>query len=200
MNAALAALYAELAAEPPPPGEGRIGRPVPGEGPVPAALMLLGERPGDREDRLGRPFVGMAGRVLDQCLHQAGVEREEAYITSAIKRFRYVEKGKRRLHQSPNTNEIIHARWWLGRELAIIRPRAVAALGLTALRVLTGERRLGPLRGQVLKADPALGGAWVVPTIHPAYVLHLRATEAREREAAALAADLARAARLAHDG
>src|SRR5690606_38925978 len=107
-----------------------------GGGPRNAALMLVGEQPGDQEDRAGRPFVGPAGQVLDKALAEAGIERKAAYLTNAVKHFKNEPRGKRRLHKRPNAGEVKACRWWLARELATVRPQIVVALGATAAQAL----------------------------------------------------------------
>src|SRR5690606_1466058 len=112
---------------------------VPGEGPADAALMIVGEQPGDQEDLAGRPFVGPAGRLFDAICAAAGLDRGAAYVTNAVKHFKFVPRGKRRLHQRPNSGEIAHCRWWLDHERALVRPRLILALGATAAEALTGS-------------------------------------------------------------
>src|SRR5690606_32945750 len=112
---------------------------VMGEGPRKAELMIVGEQPGDREDRAGRPFVGPAGKVLDAYLERAGIDRRQVYLTNAVKHFKYVQRGKRRLHQSPTAKEIDVCRWWLESERAIVRPKLLLALGASAARGLLGK-------------------------------------------------------------
>lgn len=129
----LEALNAALTQSPPPTPE--AARAVPGEGPVGALVAFVGEQPGDEEDRMGRPFVGPAGRLLDRALAEAGLDRQRAYVTNAVKRFKFVLRGKRRIHQKPTTAEIVHDRWWLARELELVHPRVVVALGATAGRL-----------------------------------------------------------------
>src|SRR6186713_605891 len=122
---------------------------VMGEGPRTAALMIVGEQPGDREDLAGRPFVGPAGKVLDAHLERAGIDRRQVYLTNAVKHFKFVPRGKRRLHQSPTAGEIAVCRWWLDGERAIVRPKLLLALGASAARGLLGKPvRIGKVRGQ----------------------------------------------------
>jgi probable DNA metabolism protein len=153
---------------------------VRGEGPVPAPLMLVGEQPGDEEDLAGRPFVGPAGRLLDDLLRAGGIERERAYLTNAVKHFRFTPRGKRRMHQRPDSGHIEHCRPWLERELDLVRPEVVVALGATAAEALLRRPvRLAELRGQPLPYGPAT----LIVTYHPSYALRLpdpaRRTEAR---------------------
>src|SRR5690606_15221663 len=103
-----------------------------GEGPIHAKLMLVGEQPGDQEDLSGKPFVGLAGQLLDRALTEAGIDRKQCYVTNAVKHFKFEMRGKRRLHQRPNSNEIDTCRWWLEREIALVKPALIVALGATA--------------------------------------------------------------------
>ena len=166
---------------------------VPGEGPVGAPLMLVGEQPGDQEDLAGRPFVGPAGHILDSCLEDAGIDRRRVFVTNAVKRFKFAPRGKRRLHQAPNAGDIKHYRWWLDKEIDLVGPRVIVSLGGTALRALTGKAALGPVRGQVLEH----GEQKVLPTIHPSYLFRLRESAERDRERARFEEDLAAARELA---
>ncbi|WP_405236389.1 UdgX family uracil-DNA binding protein [Lentisalinibacter orientalis] len=167
-------------------------RAVPGEGPADAGLMLVGEQPGDREDLTGRPFVGPAGRLLDEALAAAGIERERIFLTNAVKHFKFRLQGKRRLHQKPDASEIDHCRWWLGLELGMVAPRAVVALGATAARSLLGRPvAVGEDRGSALSLEDGTS-VWI--TVHPSYVLRQRDEQSRERELRRLVADLRKAA------
>jgi uracil-DNA glycosylase len=160
-----------------------------GRGPVPAPVMLVGEQPGDSEDKAGAPFVGPAGRILDRALQQAGVDRERLYITNAVKHFKNVPRGKRRIHQRPNRREIESCRWWLDLELKLVRPRLVVALGSTAASALAGRTvTIARWRGRVLRLGDHLD--WLV-TIHPSYILRLR-DEDRDAELVRFVADLTR--------
>ena len=146
-----------------------------GEGPPDAEIMLVGEQPGDREDREGRPFVGPAGFLLDRALVEAGVDRKRVYVTNAVKHFKFEPRGKRRLHKRPNTGEIKICRWWLLEEIEGINPRLIVALGATAAQSLAG--RAIPVqrdRGAVL--DVA-NGRRVLVTIHPSALLRLQDEE-----------------------
>jgi DNA polymerase len=164
-----------------------------GDGPAKADFMFVGEQPGDQEDLAGRAFVGPAGQLLDQALEEAGVERARAYVTNAVKHFKFEPRGKRRLHKAPNAGEITACTWWLEQELAIVRPKLVVALGATALFSLTGIRGgLLKLRGTVV-ASQAAGDVFV--TVHPSSIL--RAGEDREAAYAAFVKDLKKAAKLA---
>jgi DNA polymerase len=162
-----------------------------GEGPDGAALMIVGEQPGDREDLAGRPFVGPAGAVLDRAMDAAGIDRAAAYLTNAVKHFKHEPQGRRRLHVTPNAEEIDHCRWWLRQEIALVRPRLVVALGATAVRALTGQTpRLGDIRGRILpfEQDRAL-----LVTTHPSYLLRLPDARRAVEETARFHADLAAA-------
>jgi DNA polymerase len=153
--------------------------------------MLVGEQPGDAEDRQGAPFVGPAGRILDQALGDSGISRPDAYLTNAVKHFKFEKRGKRRLHQPPNRTEIVACRPWLEQELAIVDPAVVVALGAVAGSALIGPGfRVGQHRG---KAEEIRVGSWsglVVSTIHPSAVLRSRDSEARADAYAGLVADL----------
>lgn len=163
-------------------------RAVMGEGPSQAALMIVGEQPGDQEDIAGRPFIGPAGQLLDEYLQAAGIARSAAYVTNAVKHFKFAWKGKHRLHQSPTAKEIDTCRWWLEAERALVRPRIVLALGASAARGLLGRTvSVNRERGRSIPLD---GGAELWVTVHPSYLLRLEG-EARVSQAALFAADLA---------
>jgi DNA polymerase len=167
---------------------------VPGEGPRHAKVMLVGEQPGDQEDRQGQPFVGPAGRILDRAIVDAGIERRQVFVTNAVKHFKFEQRGKRRLHKKPNASEIDACRWWLDRERAIVRPRVIVALGATAARGVLGRSvTIGSVRGEVLRGD---GDAQVIVTIHPSYLLRLQDDESKDREYKGFVADLRRGAKL----
>src|SRR5437763_333857 len=152
---------------------------VMGEGARQATLMLVGEQPGDREDVEGHPFVGPAGRVLDQGLEQAGIARGEVYITNAVKHFRYKLRGKRRIHQKPDRWQIAACFPWLEAELAVVKPAALVCLGATAGQQLLGSHiRIGRDRRPPIHSDPA---ELVTVTTHPSAILR---TEDEDREAA----------------
>ena len=164
-------------------------RAVAGEGPERAALMIVGEQPGDQEDIAGRPFVGPAGQLLDQHLTSAGIDRAQAYVTNAVKHFKFTQKGKHRLHQSPAAKEIDTCRWWLEAERALVRPRIVLALGASAARGLLGRTvSVAKARGGPIALDD---GAELWVTVHPSYLLRLEG-QARAEQTALFAADLAR--------
>lgn len=170
----------------------RATQAVPGEGPAGAALMLVGEQPGDEEDLQGRPFVGPAGHVLERALATAGIARGETYVTNAVKHFKWEPRGKRRLHKTPAQREVEACGTWLEAEIAQVSPRVIVALGATACLALTGRRAaIASSRGDTLQAH----GAALVVTYHPSAVL--RADDRGEALFALLVEDLARAARLA---
>jgi DNA polymerase len=164
-----------------------------GEGPERAAMMIVGEQPGDREDLAGRPFVGPAGALFDLTIREAGIDRATIYVTNAVKHFKNEPRGKRRLHRTPNAGEVEQCRWWLGREIATVNPRLVVAMGATALFALTGDK--GPLsdcRGRLLPLD---AGRSLLATVHPAYLLRLPDRQRAEEEARRFRADLIAARR-----
>ncbi len=162
-------------------------RAVMGEGPLNAALMIIGEQPGDVEEQLGRPFVGPAGQLLDSHLDRAGIDRSAAYVTNAVKHFKYTPSGKRRLHQTPNAGEIDTCRWWVDAERALVRPRVTLVLGASAGRAVMGRTpAIGRERGAA-KILP--DGGQLLITAHPSYLLRLEG-EARDREEQRFAEDL----------
>jgi len=164
-----------------------------GEGPCTAWLMLVGEQPGDREDRAGQPFVGPAGRVLDTALERAGIARDEAYVTNAVKHFRFEQRGNRRLHKTPGVTHIRACRPWLDGELRAVEPTAVATLGATAGKALLGSSfRITVSRGHVLEWE----GRALVPTVHPSSILRVEDPDEREAALESLVADLRVAAGL----
>lgn len=166
---------------------------VAGEGAAGAALMLVGEQPGDQEDLAGRPFVGPAGQLLDRALAEAGLERDRVYVTNAVKHFKYEPRGKRRIHQKPGAGEVTACRFWLDRELALVQPRLIVALGATAAHSLFGrEMAVTRLRGQVLMAEDRR----VLITFHPSAILRQPDAGGKERQFRALVEDLQLAARL----
>ena len=163
-------------------------RSVMGEGAKDASLMIVGEQPGDHEDVEGRPFVGPAGQLLDEYLERAGIDRSEAYVTNAVKHFKFTWKGKRRLHQSPTAKEIDTCRWWLEAERAVVNPRVVLALGASAARGLLGKTvSIARARGTPIALED---GAELWVSAHPSYLLRLDGP-AREEQAAKFADDLA---------
>lgn len=164
-------------------------------GPDDARMMLVGEQPGDREDLEGEPFVGPAGRVLAEALDAAGIKAGGVYLTNAVKHFRFTERGKRRLHKSPDVTHVRACLPWLEAELAAVRPRVVVALGSTAGRAVLGRPvRIGAERGQVLQPPEASLLPAVVVTTHPSALLRLRGRDGYDEAFAALVADLETAA------
>jgi DNA polymerase len=155
--------------------------------------MLVGEQPGDHEDRSGTPFVGPAGKMLDRALHDAHIVRAEVYVTNAVKHFKYEMRGKRRLHKRPNLHEIEQCRLWLEHELRVVKPRAVIALGATAARSLFG--RSVTISGARGRSHTLADGRTAFVTIHPSFLLRLREDAQRERAYLAFVADLKRAKR-----
>ncbi len=154
-----------------------------GEGPAPADLMLVGEQPGDQEDIQGRPFVGPAGHVLDRALAAAGLERSSAYVTNAVKHFKFTSYGRRRIHQKPDRSEIDRCRFWLLREIEIVDPRLIVAMGVTAARGVLG--RTITIRRERGRFRPYPPDREVYVTIHPSFVLRIEdetAAEAALRE------------------
>jgi uracil-DNA glycosylase len=164
---------------------------VPGEGPSRATFMLVGEQPGDKEDLAGKPFVGPAGRMLDQALADAGIAREKAYITNAVKHFKHEMRGKRRLHKRPNNDEIERCKIWLDDERKLIKPAAVIALGVTAARSLTGKTlTIAKVRGKPLTlAD----GTRLFVTIHPSALLRIEDEKDKHAAYRGFVADLKKA-------
>jgi uracil-DNA glycosylase len=159
-----------------------------GEGPVPAAMMLVGEQPGDQEDKQGAPFVGPAGRVLDDALEVAGIDRGAVYVTNAVKHFKWEARGKRRIHKRPNATEIEACSLWLGEEIAHVRPAVIVAMGATAVRaVLRKSRAIASLRGQVLGSA---FGPPMVATVHPSAIVRVPDRDDRQAALEGLAADL----------
>jgi uracil-DNA glycosylase family protein len=148
-----------------------------GEGRVGARVMLVGEQPGDREDLEGHPFVGPAGRVLDQALEEAGIERDDAYVTNVVKHFKWKPRGKRRLHQKPNAEEIRACRPWLDAELKVVEPEVVVCLGATAAKALLGPSfRVTRERGRFVEPDFA---PLATATVHPSSILRVQEDEER---------------------
>lgn len=188
----LAQLYAALR-EAEHPRAGFSDRIVPGRGNEKAALFLLGEQPGDKEDRVGQTFVGPAGQLLNQCLIAGKIDPATTFQTNAVKRFKFVQRGTRRLHQSPNAGDIAHYRWWVGQEIRLVDPSTIVALGLTALQALLGTRRpLKTLRGQLWRWN----GRTLLATVHPSYLLRLRPGDNFEAERQKFIAELRMAAAL----
>ena len=161
-----------------------------GRGAPDARFFLLGEQPGDQEDKAGEPFVGPAGRILDKALAEVGLSRDDVYVTNAVKHFKWTAKGKRRIHERPSAREMAACRPWLEAELAGTDPTVIVVLGATAGQALFGSKfRVGAARGQVLDLD----GRAVIATIHPSAVLRAREPADRDEQYAGLVADLRRA-------
>jgi uracil-DNA glycosylase family protein len=165
-----------------------------GEGPGNADFVFVGEAPGDREDIAGKPFVGPAGKVLDDGLADAGIERAKVYVTNAVKHFKFEPRGKRRIHSRPNAGEIEACRWWIEREFEAIKPKFAVALGATAAQALTGHAvTIGRMRG---RETPLLGVRGLI-TVHPSYLLRLPDEAAKAAEYKRFVADLRLAKTLA---
>ncbi|TFV63298.1 UNVERIFIED_ORG: uracil-DNA glycosylase [Bacillus sp. AZ43] len=175
-----------------------------GEGPETARIVLVGEQPGDQEDRKGEPFVGPAGRLLDKALVEAGIDRRDAYVTNAVKHFRFTPKGKRRIHQTPGPEHLRACRPWLESEFAVLQPEVVVCLGATAAKALISPSfRITKDRGQLLPWTPPGAGpvepadededapsqTWMLATTHPSAILRTP-DEARDAAFAALVDDL----------
>jgi DNA polymerase len=159
-----------------------------GEGPSPARMMLVGEQPGDKEDIEGKPFVGPAGHLLDKALGEAGIERGRVYLTNAVKHFRWVRRGKRRLHEKPNAGQIRACRPWLEGEVAVVKPHIVVLLGATAAQLVMGPSfRVSRQRGEVM---PSPFGVPILATVHPSSILRATDDASREVSMAAFVADL----------
>ena len=159
-----------------------------GEGLKRAQVMLIGEQPGDKEDLAGKPFVGPAGRELDRGLEAAGIDREQAYVTNVVKHFKFEERGRRRIHQTPKRFEIEACTPWLDEELKVVEPEAVVLLGATAAKALLGSSfRVTQHRGELLESELA---PLVSATIHPSAILRAPDDVARAAEREAFAGDL----------
>jgi uracil-DNA glycosylase len=163
-----------------------------GEGPQDASIMLVGEQPGDKEDLAGKPFVGPAGQILDRALHDADINRPKVYVTNAVKHFKFVPRGKFRLHQKPNTSEIKACRQWYERELAAIKPALVVAMGATAAQSVFGKiTPINKSRGRLIDLEE---GIQALVTVHPSYLLRLPDADAKAREYQRFVEDLKMAA------
>jgi len=158
----------------------RATQAVPGEGKPHARVMLVGEQPGDQEDRVGRPFVGPAGRLLDEALEKAGVDRGDVFVTNAVKHFSWFPRGKRRMHKTPAQSEVAACLDWLEAEVSLVRPHVIVCMGATAAKALLGrDFRVTVERGRLKESTMA---PFIVATVHPSSIL--RMTEDEEREAA----------------
>ena len=161
---------------------------VPGKGPARARIMLVGEEPGDQEDKQGKPFVGPAGRILDEGLAAAGIERGDVFVTNAVKHFKFEQRGKRRLHKRPNAYEIEQCHGWLDFERAIVKPDIVVALGATAVRSVSGRPlAINKIRGRVM---PLSDGGRMLATIHPSYILRIEDDADKKAQFRQFVADL----------
>jgi uracil-DNA glycosylase len=167
-----------------------------GEGPPKATVVFVGEQPGDREDLAGRPFVGPAGKLLDEALVEAGIDRSKVYVTNAVKHFKWVpdERGKRRIHKKPGASEIAACRPWLNAELGLIKPHVLVCLGATAAQSLLGQDfSVSRQRGQPIQSTLA---PHVMATVHPSSILRARDDESRQEQMRAFVSDLSKVARL----
>jgi len=168
-----------------------------GEGPKSATMMLVGEQPGDYEDVAGKPFVGPAGKIMDQALEEGGIDRSQVYVTNAVKHFKWEPRGKRRIHQKPNSREIAACRPWLEAELRIVKPKLVVAMGATAAQTFFGPGfRVTRERGKVLSSKLA---PKVLATVHPSSLLRQPDEESRQREYKHFVSDLRAALRAADE-
>lgn len=171
-------------------------RAVLGEGPVSAAIAFVGEQPGDQEDLQGRPFVGPAGQLFDRVLAEVGIDRRKAYVTNAVKHFKYSPRGKRRLHQRPTAGEVTHYRWWLKKEIDLVGPRLVVAMGATAVLALAGK----PLPVNANRGEFRFDNRRGFITVHPSYLLRIPDQAEKARAYDAFRDDLARIRDLAEVG
>lgn len=144
-------------------------RAIPGEGPAHAAIAFVGEQPGDQEDQAGKPFVGPAGKMLDKAMKEAGIDRRKVYVTNAVKHFKFEQRGKRRIHAKPTAGEVKHYRWWLEKELDLVKPKLVVALGATAVLALAGR----PLSISGHRGPFILDGRPGFITVHPSFLLRM---------------------------
>ena len=168
-------------------------RAVLGEGPLHPTLALVGEQPGDSEDRAGQPFVGPAGKLLDKALAEAGIDRKNVYVTNAVKHFKFEQRGKKRLHARPNAGEVKHYRWWLKRELDIVKPRVAVAMGATATLALAGK----PLPVNANRGPADFEGHAGFITVHPSSLLRMKDDTGRRTAFRQFVTDLKRARKMA---
>ncbi len=181
-------LYALLEKQTDAPMEKFSDRLVRGSGPDHADLLIIGEQPGDQEDREGRPFVGPAGQLLDRAFEKAGIDRQQTFLTNAVKRFKYIPRGERRIHEKPNVGEINYYRWWVEQEIRLVDPGLVVALGATAARSLTGKPvKISRHRGEILSGTD---GRSILITVHPSYLLRIPDEQGRQVEYAKFVRDL----------
>jgi len=165
-----------------------------GDGPKDATIVFVGEQPGDQEDRAGKPFVGPAGMVLDEALEAAGIPRDEAYVTNAVKHFKWEPRGTRRLHSKPSARETAACRPWLETELSIVKPKMVVCLGATAAQSLMGNAfRITKQRGEIFPDTP--WAPWLMATTHPSAILRIPEPDLRDRARADFVEDLRKAAK-----
>ena len=165
-----------------------------GEGRLQAKLMFIGEQPGNEEDLTGKPFVGPAGRLFDEALAEAGIDRQQAYVTNVVKHFKWEPRGKRRIHKKPNSLEIAACHPWLEAEVALIKPEIIVALGATAAQTLLGPQfRVTKQRGEFLESTLA---AYVMATVHPSSILRAPDDETRRLEYRSFVADLKKLSRV----
>jgi DNA polymerase len=161
-----------------------------GEGPLDASIIFVGEQPGDQEDLAGRPFVGPAGAVFDEALEKAGIDRSTVYVTNAVKHFKFIQRGKRRIHNKPDAGEITACRWWIDQERELIKPAVTVALGATAARSLVGKVvTIGKVRGAPLKLHDG-SECWV--TVHPSSILRMPDQDERHEARLLFVRDLKR--------
>jgi len=161
---------------------------VPGEGPIDAAILMVGEQPGDREDIAGKPFVGPAGALLDKALADARIDRRTVFVTNAVKHFSFEERGKRRIHKKPRVSELLACRPWLQAEISVVHAQMIVCLGATAARSVFGRSiRISDIRGNVIEHHDV---GPVTVTVHPASILRLQDSDEREREYAHFVEDL----------
>ncbi|WP_158747929.1 UdgX family uracil-DNA binding protein [Acidobacterium sp. S8] len=164
-----------------------------GEGRKSSAILFVGEQPGDQEDLAGKPFVGPAGRLLDACMEEAGIDRNAAYVTNVVKHFKWEPRGKRRIHKKPSVREVTACRPWLDAEIKAVRPKMIVCLGATAAQSLLGSSfRVTLHRGEAMEVA---GYPPIVATVHPSSILRARTDEDRDRERALFVADLANVAK-----
>jgi DNA polymerase len=161
-----------------------------GEGPLDASIVFVGEQPGDQEDLAGRPFVGPAGQLFDAALEAAGIDRTQTYVTNAVKHFKFIQRGKRRIHNKPDAGEIEACRWWIDQERALIKPPVTVALGATAARSLTGKTiTISRAREAPLTLDDG-SECWV--TVHPSFLLRIPEEDRKKQEKKLFLRDLKR--------
>ncbi|WP_339826593.1 UdgX family uracil-DNA binding protein [uncultured Parasphingorhabdus sp.] len=181
-------LYGLLEQQADAPREKFSDRLIRGIGPDHADIMIIGEQPGDQEDREGRPFVGPAGQLLDRAFEDAQIDRQQTFLTNAVKRFKFTPRGKRRIHETPNVGEINYYRWWVEQEIRLVNPKLVVALGATAARCLTGKAvTISRHRGEIL---PGADDRSILITVHPSFLLRIPDEQGRQVEYAKFVRDL----------